>query len=470
MIEGLKAILEKDEVISTVSADRILNDPQNVESYYLYHIKTYIPMGGIKSYLDKLLKHVEQCQTPKGYVVADYGYGKTSTLIYFWHESENKKFVAVPPFQCSSLYDIVKATYGWVRYRISQSYPSLTRKVDEIYESVSMSNIEDLAKRFAEEHGISTSKAKRILEELIRQKKLLFEIKPTDVVQFLEDLAKIITEGGFKGLIVLIDEFQQYISKSSNLSQRIQELRELIWELDGRSLPVGLVIGMPSYTESAIVDRGEDIIHRLKKFSYSLKEIYTKDFPRELWERYAKEFELKDLAYKIMDDYVLESIGQISERDDLGEGPRTVVEAFKRAIHYYQTTGESYSPIAFIDDIYNGRIAFQSHTNKLKNVLNKHLHSAVIDTDEKRKAIMLLAAFPRGCRVEIQKYYGLYDVINELSKIGHGEIMIYVTEGYTLLGLQEGKGPEDVIDKIIYDFWRAYDERYIVLVRHLYMS
>lgn len=215
---------------------------------------------------------------------------------------------------------------------------------------------------------------------------------------------------------------------------------------------------MPTYTESAIVDRGEDIIHRLKKFSYSLREIYTRDFPKELWERYTKEFELGDLAYKIMDDYVLESIGQISERDDLGEGPRTVVEAFKRAIHYYQTTGKRYSPIAFIDDIYNGRITFQAHTNKLKNVLNKHIHSAIIDTDEKRRAIMLLTAFPRGCRVEIQKYYGLYDVINELSKVGHGDIMIYVAEGYTLLGLQEGKGPEDIIDKIIYDFWRTYDE------------
>lgn len=164
MIEGLKAILEKDEVISTVSAERILYDPQNVESYYLYHVRTFIPMGDIKSYLDKLLKCVEQCQTPKGYIVADYGYGKTSTLIYFWHESENRRFISVPPFQCSSLSDIVNATYGWIKHRISQSYPSLMQQIDEIYKRISTSNIESLAKRYAEDHGISTSAAKKFLK------------------------------------------------------------------------------------------------------------------------------------------------------------------------------------------------------------------------------------------------------------------------------------------------------------------
>jgi hypothetical protein len=77
MLEGLQAILDKQAVLSTVNADDLLQKPHKVEEDYQRHVATFVPMGDVSDFVDRLVRLVVNSQTPKGMIVAPYGYGKT---------------------------------------------------------------------------------------------------------------------------------------------------------------------------------------------------------------------------------------------------------------------------------------------------------------------------------------------------------------------------------------------------------
>jgi hypothetical protein len=460
MLTGLQAILEKEVVLSTVNADDLLHDPQKVESDYQKHVQTFIPMGDITDFSARVARRVVAAKTPKGMIVAPYGYGKTSTLAFLWRECEQQSLVAVPPFYCANLLDILKATYGWVKFRLQQREPALVTTLDEIYSKYTAATVDEMATRYSREHGLAKVTAVNLLNDMLKDGSLILELTPSNLLFFLDGTANLVTRAGFKGLVVLPDEFQQYFSKGANLRRTIQEFREFIWGLDTRSNSLGVIFSVPTYAEAIIQEQGKDILHRLKKddLYYRLQDIYTLDFPSRLWLRYVESFQLKGVSKDVIDEETLQALGQIAEREDLGEGPRTVIDGFKRAILHCQDRHQSYTPINLIDDFLESNINFQAQTNKLKMVTRQALDSAVVNTPERKRAVKLLAAFPRGCSTTIQQRYELYDAVNALSKRAHGELMTHLVEGYTLLGLSRTGGPTHTVDVIITRFWQSFEE------------
>jgi hypothetical protein len=460
MLKGLQIILEKNPVVPTVNAEDILANPQNVEGDYLKHVSTYIPMGDVSDYVRRLVRRTKAASTPKGLLVAPYGYGKTSTAAFLWRGCEEGGLVAVPPFYCSSLLDILKATYGWVKHRLERTEPHLVETLNRAYQKYTTATVDDMSRRYAQEHGIATLTATNLLNEMLRDGSLVLELTPSNLLFFLDAATDAVLQAGFQGLVVIPDEFQQYFSKGTNLRRTIQEFREVIWGLDTRSTPLGVILSLPSYAEATVQEQGKDILHRLKNdgFYYRLQDIYSEDFPSRLWERYVDAFELGKISDSVIDGSTLRAIGQIAAREDLGEGPRTVIDSFKRAVLYYQDREEAYTPIALINDFLESNINFQSQSNKVKAVTRQALASSIIDSPRKAEAIKLLAAFPRGCPVEVQRRFGLYDVVNALSKKAHGEMLTHLAEGYTLLGLSSTGGPTRSVDLIITRFWRSYEE------------
>lgn len=460
MIEGLQHILDKDIVVSTVNANDLLRAPHQVDGTYEHHAATFIPLGEVGDYAKRFLKKITAAKTPKGMLVAPYGYGKTSTLIFLWHECQAKGLLAVPPFYCASLLDILKATYAWVKYRLEQREPDLVAELERVHYKYTAATVEAMAERYSEEHGVAKLTAVNMLNDLLAKGTLVLELTPANLLFFLDETLDIVLKAGLKGLSIFPDEFQQYISKGTNLRKVIQQFREFVWGLGTRQASLGVIFSVPSYTEGGIQAHGGDILDRLKDDGLyrNLRDIYTQEFPARLWERYAEAFDLGDLAGQIIDAHTLRAIGQIAEREDLGRGPRTVIDAFKCAILHFQDQGTPYTPVDLIDDFLYSKIHFEAQANKLRMVTRQALESRAVDTADKERAIKLMAAFTRGCPVEVQKAYGLYDAVNALSRPAHGELMTHLIEGYTLLGLQRAEGPTHVVDIMSTEFWRDYEE------------
>jgi hypothetical protein len=465
MIEGLRHILNKDIVIPTVNADDLMHRPEQVDDDYSRHAYTFIPMGSMEDIANRLVKQVKNQKTVKGMLIAPYGYGKTSTLVFLWHRCQSQGILAIPAFYCSSLVDILRSTYAWTRYRFTQQAPGLLADLDALYQRHHASNLEERARHYAENHGISERAALSMLQQQQELGEYSFQLSAPSLLAFLQKLVLLIDQAGFSGLIIFPDEFQAFVARRESVRQTIQDLREFVWALNSSQAPLGVLISTDDTTESRIREQGHDILDRLRNdgFYVNLRSIYDQSFPPALWEKYCEAFELGDKAH-IIEAPTLRAIGQIAERNDLSRGPRTVIDAFKLAIHYHERTGRNYTPMNLIDDFLEDRIRFDAEGNKIKHTTRQALSTSTVSTPERQQAIRLMAAFPRGVTQEISDHYNLTQAINDLSKHGgHGELMYRLVDGYTLYGLQlQVDSGQHIIDRIIAQYGRDYepDERH----------
>jgi hypothetical protein len=432
----------------------LLKEPHEVEHAYLEHYHTHVALGDTDDFVKRLVERVRQAKTPKGAVIAPWGFGKTSTLIFTWKACEDQHLLAVPPFVCSSWQDILTATYGWLHFRLGSES---AKELESEYNQYSHGAFEDHVKSMAKRAGVNEIDARAILEEEQKLGMPIGELTPANLLRFLEYAAKLATRSGFDGLVILVDELQQIFDRTTNLHATIQQLREIVlWLATNNDLPLALILCMPDTTEGVIQEPGNDVLDRLKtdRLYINLRNIYNVNFPAELWGRYNERFDLSNLADKIIHRYTLQAIGQIATREDLGRGPRTVVDALQCAIRHYDKMGEVYTPVDLIDDFINGQMSFD--TGQISNSGQVHtIRSAVEDVlalgnlikaPEHRKAVKLWAAFPEhGCPDEVLEEFGVNQkTADEISHHGHGELLTYQTSGYTLRKLASftGRGVE----------------------------
>src|SRR5690606_29712318 len=123
-----------------------------------------------------------------------------------------------------------------------------------------------------------------------------------------------------------------------------------------------ILVTVPKELDIIREGRGrKDLIHRMREISLDLTYVYDDQFARRLWELLSQEFNFKDVAREIVVDETLIALGEIITRNDLSDGPRTVINTFKRMVQRYMTYGtgaEPYTPIDMIDDFVSGAIAF----------------------------------------------------------------------------------------------------------------
>ena len=467
MNEGLRYILDKQIVVPTVNADDLLNQSAHVDAEYTAHAYTFIPMGDMDEIAKRLIKQISSGKTVKGMLIAPYGYGKTSTLVFLWYACHTNGLLAIPPFYCSSLLDMLRATYGWAKYQFGLRAPGLLPNLDDLFQRHYGATLEEKARSYAKEFGVTVQAALGILQRQQASGEYRIQLTATALQAFLQDLTALALSVGWRGVILFPDEFQAFVGRTESVRQTLQSLRELVWALnsthtaDGGKPPLGVLISADDTTEGRIRNGGGDILDRLREdgFYLNLRTIYDQNFPQALWQRYIEAFKLSAEDAKVIDAPTLRALGQIAERDDLSRGPRTVIDAFKGAIRHRDRTTRSYTPMDLIDDFLEDRIRFDAEGNRLKQATKQALAVSTVTTTERRQAIKLLAAFPRGVSRETQEHYGLTKAINELSKGGgHGELMTLLIEGYTLLGLlRQGDGGRHVVDRIIAQFGRDYE-------------
>ena len=462
MNPGLNYILNKQEIITTVSCNDLITRPDEIENIYQQHARTHISLGATSELDRKFLTRVHEAKTPIGAVVAPYGYGKTSTMGFLWNRAEQNEYVATPPFEMKALRDILIASYGWVKYRVAQRSNDLAAHLDQIYKTHTEQTLNEYAGQYARKHGMTQVAAFNMLVDLEKKGELTRDVTPDRLLQFLTEITDVVLQANFNGFVILPDELQQYISRSKTHRSIVEELRQLVWGLFSRKSQFGVLFSMPDYAESAIREAGDDILQRLRKdnFYYNLLGIYGREFPANLWERYGKDLDLGEVGKRIFGAGTLDAIGQIASRPDLGNGPRTVVNLFRLAIENYRDQEKAFTPEVLIDSYLHGDVKFEGQTSKIRAAVNEALAAPIVNSDARRSAIKYLAAFPNtGCPDDIQQKYGIQEATAEISKAGgHGTVIVYQMVGYTLRELQRSGGETDIFGQVARDFWRIYDE------------
>ena len=450
-------------IVDTARAEELERQPEAVRTRYEPYAEAYFVIEAVKRVEQRLLSELRAGRSVTGYLSADFGYGKTATAIYLWKRCLDKGIAAVPPFLFRQLKDIMQATKGWLTYQLQHTQPTLIPRLEENYRARIERSVEGLAKEIAVKHRISEARARAIVQEHIAQRR---DITTTQaLLDFLREATALAQEAGFKGLAIFADEIQEFLrTEEAGAPEAIQILSELVKGIRAMaSSPLGLIVTMPvEPTEAAIEEQAGDIMHRMRErgTALQLQDAYGRDFPKELWEYLCRSFG-DGKAKRAVEERTLEALGQLCERRDLSNGPRTVINAFKRIAQHYQQHRRPYTPIDLMDDYIQGLIVFEGREAKLTSTLRRLLELRAVRHDiQRQQAVKLMAAFPRG--VDQSKAGEYYAIIEELADKEQwlGEHITQLAEGYAFVGLQERVGARPILDEIARDFRRRWHYAY----------
>lgn len=469
-LEGLKAILDKEEVVVTYQALDLIERPKQVDEAYQAHLRTYVPIHSgaeadalsVEAFTRRFVQAVQNGRVPRGYLTADFGFGKTSTGLYIWGQAAKEHLLSIPPFQLNSLMDFIHATYGWIQYTLGFTKPSLQENATKVYDFYRARSIAAVAAQY----DIPEETATRLAQD----RPQVLELAPGDVSRYFREMTELAQEAGFAGLVVIADEIQQYLEPEikAGKSDPVGPLFNIIQNLGGQTgLKCGLLLIIPTKELGVINDQRGDLIDRMRNMALDLKTIYDRGFPIRLWSHLAKTFDFEDHASSVVRAETLLSLGQIAARDDLANGPRTVVNALRSAIRRYLdpniTYRQPYTPIDLINDFLSGENVFDG-TKRIQEIVSRALEHSFVRTDQSRgDAVRLAGAFPTdGATAEIQTALGLEQAFRDLRAGIYGEVVIEVGDhanpGTTLRGLEAVEEPADWLMLALRDFNRNYHE------------
>lgn len=464
----LEVIASKPPIVATHVGDFSQGSDATVQRYEEENA-TFIRPPAVQSYQRRLMSNILKGDTSVGCLVAPFGYGKTSTAIDVWSTAADSNLLAVPPFSCSSVAEMGEAIASGVAIVLETEFPDAARKVNDAYEAYLESSAHRIALHDVKKYGIEFDAAIRSIQEKIEKGYLHLEASGTNLLAFLEETVDIVTQVGFEGMLVIVDEFQQFLGTINKAV--VTNFRTLIWGLKTRdSLPLGLLITMDPDTERNLSERAGDVLHRIKEDGLYLQfsSVYDREFPRLLWDRYAETFGFRDTSQSIIDRATLEAIGQICERSDLSNGPRTVIDVFQRVANLHASRSAPYSPIDLVNDFVGGEIRFDGDRNKMASLVNELTSYDYIRRLPARvKTLKLMAAFPRGCPREIAESYNLADEFEQLTDELRGEIVIELPEGTALVDLQRIGKPQNKLNIILKKYWMQITEEEIIAERVL---
>jgi hypothetical protein len=279
----MKRLLEQldsiQAIVDTVNPSQIENEPQEVARVYNLYASSYNPIEPVKTLKDHLVEEIGKGKPVTGYLSADYGYGKTATLIYLWQQCQDHKIIAVPPFKFKELGDLMVATYGWIKTCLQ---PEFIPQIEVLYRKYGLKSQQNIAAEIALKYKLSEDKALKIIQQLNTD-----TTNTDNVLNFWQETVSILRQAGFAGLAIFADESQEFLRTEEGASVRIQILSDLVKGMRALgSTPVALILSMPTTpTESAIEEQAGDIIHRMKeqKVSLRLAGAYSSEFPGKLW-------------------------------------------------------------------------------------------------------------------------------------------------------------------------------------------
>src|SRR5260370_8209170 len=446
-------LLRKDPIVFTFDSRTIISNSEEVITSYDQHATTYVELDLFRDIGRRFIDKIVKSQTPKVCLVARYGYGKTTAAIGLWQACRKAHILAVPPAGYTSMAEIASTVYSWARTALHENSGAIA-KLEELHSTYLRSSTAHLAKLVSKRSGHPYERSIEILRDPALEGSLRLDPPTTNIVLFLEALTHIVVTNGYSGVAIFVDEFQQLRCQAG--ADVLTALRSLVWGLRTRKMPFGLVITMDPNSERVLGERAGDILHRIKDDDLYLdfQQIHSAEFPRLLWERYGKQLGLDGLTFHIVDKPTLEALGQICERADLSNGPRTVANAFRRIASYYTSAERTYTPMQLVNDFLTGAIIFDGDANTIASLVTEFAgYTYFKRTDAHLAVLKLLAAFPSGCPPEVAERYGLLEIFNEITSELRGDIITLLPGGYALIDLQRVGKPLNKLSLILKKYW-----------------
>ena len=478
-LDAVKIVLDKQPIIGTWTAQDMVARPESVNAAYLNHVRSFVVLGDAASgddgvtvtdYAKRLIRTVKDKGAAKGYITADYGYGKTSTALFVWQQCQAANILTVPPFQMLHLHDLLKATHGWLRFVLAQNYPQLVAKADDIYTKYVNRDIETSGQNDGE---------RQLLRRMYDEGRYSLDLRPIDYIYFFQEMTDVALEAHFDGLVVIADEIQHYIDDLMGKGRDpFGPLHDIVQALLVRKndLAFGLLLTVPNRTLVQMTAHRGDMVQRFKdsRLALDLSTIYDQTFARKLWAQMAQTFDFTALQDRIIQPEMLDGLGQIAARHDLANGPRTVVDVLQNVVrHYIESDGAQppYSPLDLAESFLRREVRFDQ-TALLQQVITTHLaHNFVQNRPDLQRAIKIMAAFPTdGLDERLFDSYGVRDAIALLTQEAQGDIVTFGGGTYDengtrrplralLMGLQRNEVKGDFLTLLLREFNQSYNER-----------
>lgn len=459
-MNGLAEITHKPPIVATFDTQTLCTSVATVQTVYKQHARTYVEQPAVAAIRKAFIESVHQAKTPKACIVAPFGYGKTATAIGIWDACQQSGLLTIPPISCSSFAELAQGVYTWSVFAL----PDYRQQLDEGYDTFLALSADAMARRDEQQFHIPFEQARAAIRDKIERGYLDFEDISVNLVAFLEQATRLACRAGHQGLVVIVDEIQQLIGNANK--GVLVALRQLIWGLRTRQLPLGMLFTMDPDTERTLADRAGDILHRIKDDGLYLDmcHIYDREFPARLWKQYAAAFNLVSEARTVIDNPALEALGQLCERDDLSNGPRTVISVLQRAATRYMIgAGSGYTPIDLINDLLNGTIRFDGDRGVIPALVGELLNYPYFQrSPELAQALRLLAAFPRGCPEQVAQRYRLEHAWRALNDDLRGEIVTELDEGLALIELQRVGRPAHRLNVLLRRYWMQITDQQLL--------
>lgn len=460
-VDELFDLVRKSEgIISTYEARDLESEPESVEDDYTRYAQTHVSLGDTSDFEADITESIAEGENPtKGYLYGKYGYGKTSTSVSIWNTLSENDVIAVPPFTLDSFYAVMQATYGWMWYEFDhKARDEHVEQLEAIHNRYLQQEIESVAQE-GEQFDLDSDKLARFLEE--QDDHLNLSINADILIDFFDDCTELALDAGFEALVVIGDEFQEYFNSADNEKDAESRFRQLVFGLQSGAQirgEFGLFVSMPESTKSMLDSRAEDILNRLQRdnLALNLGNVYGRDFPLELWSEYAVQFNFEDHKHEIITKHALKAAGEVCSRNDLSNGPRTVMDIFRLALLQYRNKQEAFTAYDLADAFYQGDVRYQGSGTKIQTAIGDALDHSSVDTGDKKTFLKICAVFPEeGIQEALVEEYDLEDARTALSKKLHGEVIKVIAEGYTLTDVTKTE-TIDPIRELIRDFWRDY--------------
>ncbi len=411
----LADIIDKERIIHTPYAQDLAESPKDWENRFRFHVSTYVVLEEIEGKWDAILDNLcNKRRSATGLIYADTGYGKTATGASLWEYAEAKGLVAVPPFRWDSLADMLTATHGWICYRLAHARPDLIPNLERKHQEVVAIDEETLAERRSREDGLSLQQARRFIAGLRAEGRLLDALSSRQLFDYLQFATRQVLESGYKGLLILPDEFELF-KNNPDTAENYQQLKGFIFDVhEEKNLPIGCVVLTYNETIADIRLREEHILPRFNEPEGShidLEQFYGRtEFARKLWEKLAISCNLSNSEKTAIADDVLDALGQFLRHQrstELISGPRSVVATFRRAALHYTEQKNSYSLREFCEDYLSGNISFSSQEIETARAHTQIMALPIINNAASRNLVKLLCVHPEGVPGEIFQKHGI---------------------------------------------------------------